>query len=160
MATPGHHLSNFANFCNFVSILLLFICFFFPPLSAHTQDENTCSKYLSVMPFCFPKLLQIVTNAIQGPSQEDKCRQQGISSVRIKDGLLHGVGFVRVSPLPTLLTLSNREWITCNSPRASGEIGKKHIQLANWSLIPTVKKWAHLGVPIPATQLIAMTLCC
>lgn len=159
MATPGHHLSNFANFCNFVSILLLFICF--SPLYLHTLRMKIHA--VNISQWCFSPSPN--HHKQEQMPFEDQGRQtsadnsEGISSVGSKDGLLQGVGFVCVSPLPILLTLSNGEWITCNSPRARGEIGKT-TQLANWSLIPTVKKWAHLGVPIPATQLIAMMLCC
>jgi hypothetical protein len=47
--------------------------------------------------------------------------------------------FLSPFPLPDL-TQTYTEGVNClNPPRADGEIGKP-TQLANWSLIPTVKK--------------------
>lgn len=136
MATTDHHLSNFANFCNFVSILLLFICFSF---ICSPCNENAHSKYLSLRPLLFSRCIRNISKRFHEPNSTSK--KQTILSVW---KLMLGRVFILIfffSPLVflILLTLSVGGVNCLNPPRADGEIGKP-TQLANWSLIPTVKK--------------------
>lgn len=134
MATTGHHLSNFANFCNFVSILLLFICF---PFICTPCNENAHGKYLSLRPFSFPALSGTLAKASPNPTKEAMHRQY-FQFQKWEQMLGKKFFFLFPFPLP-VLTFSDGGVNCLNPPRADGEIGKP-TQLANWSLIPTVKK--------------------
>lgn len=165
MATTGHHLSNFANFCNFVSILLLFICFFFFLYLFHpatdnddnNDDENAELNILCSGLFCFSKLGS-GADAPQTPPKKQLPDSTLSSKTRRKTWayiILFGVGWVFFPLIPVPLpdpvhhlVLGGTELPESPPPGADREIGKPS-QVVNWSLIPTVKKWAHLGFQSP-----------
>lgn len=143
MATTGHHLSNFANFCNFVSILLLFICF---PFICTPCNENAHGKYLSLKPFSFPDLSGTFSKSFLKPNRTSNT-QIILPVPKMEANVGEKISFFLYPfSLPVLTLCLGSELL--NAPRADGEIGKP-TQLANWSLIPTVKKWAHLGFQFP-----------
>lgn len=123
-----------------ISVILfpLFYCLFVFPLSAHPAMKMHVVNIFQ--PFSFSKPIRNISKSFSKPNLTSNV-QTMLPVPKMEANVREVCGFFFFSPslFLFLLTLSVGGVNCLNPPRADGEIGKP-TQLANWSLIPTVKK--------------------